>query len=59
MPGVYVLQRPLFLRIVSPYFVAGVEVGGRYAPIVQYMARWDEGRIRAYCRKKRWQCDEC
>ena len=47
-------MRGRLLRIVSPYFVAGVIVGEDAAPIIAYMARWPEAQIVAYCRRKRW-----
>lgn len=42
------------IRIIAPHFVAGVIVGERAAPIVAYMVRWAEARIRSYCAGKRW-----
>lgn len=45
---------PMLLRITSRYFVAGVVVGERAAPIVGYMTQWDEARIRRYCASKGW-----
>ena len=51
------------LRITSPHFVAGVEgdTGGRIvkaAPIVQYMLKWTEAAVKAYCANKGWKCEE-
>jgi hypothetical protein len=40
------------LRITSPYFVAGVIVGVRAAPIIRYMAGWPMAKIYDYCRRK-------
>lgn len=45
------------LRISAPHFCAGVEIGGRVAPIVSYMHGWSLQRIEAYCVKKRWQVE--
>lgn len=54
-------ETPLtLLRIVAPYFVAGVVVEEgivvRAAPIVGYMVRgrWTRTRVWAYCQTKRW-----
>lgn len=48
------------LRIVAPHFVAGIEVGGKVAPILAWMVRkgWQESDIRSYCSKKSWTCEE-
>ena len=46
------------LRITSKYFCAGLEVGGRCAPILSYMRGWTEDRIRKYCERKNWECEE-
>jgi hypothetical protein len=44
------------LRVVAPYFCAAVIAGERAAPIIKYMASWNEKQIRAYCAKRRWEC---
>ncbi len=44
----------MFLVIRSNYFVAGIEVGGKVAPIISYMKDWTEDQILEYCVKKRW-----
>lgn len=44
----------MLLRIVAPYFVAGIVVGERAAPIIKYMVPWTLEQIGAYCAKKRW-----
>jgi hypothetical protein len=43
------------IRIVSPYFVAGVVVGERAAPIIGYMRWWSTSKIKTYCDKKKWR----
>lgn len=48
-------EEPRLLQIVSRYFVAGIELQRRAAPIVRYMASWPEQRIRDYCTKKGWK----
>lgn len=45
----------MLVRITSPYFVAGVVVGFRAAPIVAYMKAWNLPRIAAYCKRKGWK----
>lgn len=45
----------MLIRICSPYFVAGVVIGERAAPILRYMRYWPLKEIVAYCAKKRWQ----
>ncbi len=52
-------MRPL-LRITAPHFVAGIEIGGRCAPILAWMAqrKWNRRQIEAYCRGKGWTCEE-
>jgi hypothetical protein len=52
------MTAPLLLTILAPHFTAGVEVGERAAPIIQYMQDWDEQTIRAYCEKKGWDVYE-
>ena len=47
-------MKPL-VRIVAPHFVAGLEIGGRCAPIVRYMRTWTVERIVTYCSKKGWK----
>jgi hypothetical protein len=42
------------LRIVSPYFVAGIVEQGAVAPIIKYMKGWTFEQIKAYCNKKGW-----
>lgn len=42
------------LRIVAPHFVAGIEPGGRCAPILAYMRTWSLSRIRMYCARRGW-----
>jgi len=46
----------MLLRIVSTYFVAGVVIGERTAPIVNYMRVWGLAKIQLYCLKKGWEC---
>jgi hypothetical protein len=46
------------VRITAPHFVAGLEVGGQVAPILHYMRTWPIGQIVAYCKQKRWHCEE-
>jgi hypothetical protein len=48
----------MFLVIEAKHFVAGVEVGKRAAPIIQYMKDWSEGKIRQYCFWKGWEVKE-
>lgn len=45
------------LSIDAPHFNAGIELGGRVAPIIAYMRGWSESRIRAYCVAKRWRIE--
>ena len=45
------------IRIDAPWFVAGVVVGIRAAPIVRYMARWSSEAILAYCQKRGWKAE--
>lgn len=47
----------VLFRIIAPHFVAGVILGVRAAPIIGYMANWNEQRIRIYCAKKRWRLE--
>lgn len=44
----------MLIRILARHFTAGIDVGRRAAPIVDYMSGWTIGRIRDYCRSKRW-----
>ena len=44
------------VRIVSSWFVAGVVVGVRAAPIVKYMRNWSLVRIMQYCETRGWGC---
>lgn len=48
----------MLLRIVSHWFVAGVVVGYRAAPIIKYMGTWSRRRIEAYCQQRGWECEE-
>lgn len=48
----------MLIRISSSYFVAGVVVGERAAPIIKYMSNWDEYDIARYCKKKNWKCEK-
>jgi hypothetical protein len=52
------MERSKFLVILAPHFTAGVEVGDRAAPIIKYMAKWSEEKIREYCNKKGWKIIE-
>lgn len=45
------------VRITAPHFCAGVVVGERAAPIVQYMREWTLERIQSYCQRKGWLCE--
>jgi hypothetical protein len=49
------------IRIVSPYFVAGVifknTIVVRAAPIVKYMVGWHMKKVLDYCDKKDWDYD--
>ncbi|GAG00096.1 unnamed protein product [marine sediment metagenome] len=51
------IMKPKLVRITAPYFVAGVEVGVRSAPIVGYMRNWTIVRIMRYCERKGWGCE--
>lgn len=48
----------MLVRIVSLYFVAGIEIKSRdpnrTAPIISYMQGWSNERIIDYCAKKGW-----
>lgn len=46
------------IRIVAPWFVAGVIIGIRAAPIIGYMCGWSREEIIAYCKKRRWKWDD-
>lgn len=48
----------MMLRIVSPFFVAGLIVGERAAPIISYMKSWSAARVEDYCRKRGWLCEK-
>lgn len=43
------------LQITAPHFCAGVVVGQRAAPIVNYMRLWPRYKIEAYCKSKGWR----
>lgn len=45
------------VRITAPHFCAGLEVGGRFAPILHYMRGWTLGRVLAYAARKGWQAE--
>ena len=45
----------MLFRIVAPHFVAGIDYGIRYAPIVKYMTNWSIKQIITYCATKRWE----
>lgn len=47
----------MFIRIVAPHFVAGIEPGVHAAPIIQYMLHWPLDRIMGYCRYKHWRVE--
>lgn len=51
-------QEGVLVRIEARGFVAGVVIGERAAPVVKYMVGWEMGRIRAYCAKRGWRCEE-
>jgi hypothetical protein len=43
------------LRIVSPWFVAGIDLEtDNCAPIIKYMRGWSRPQIEAYCKKRGW-----
>ena len=62
------------IRIVAPYFVAGIEIDGalgcydgyadepvtinRTAPILRYMRGWSDFKIKRHCRIKGWGYQE-
>jgi hypothetical protein len=55
---------PGLLWINAPHFCAGGEVvdgivRGCVAPIISYMRGWHIDRVRAYCRRKRWDWLTC
>jgi hypothetical protein len=53
------MRSPLLVRIVAPHFVAGLALcSGPCAPIIAYMRGWPLARIRAYCAKRGWRCEE-
>lgn len=43
------------IRIVAPHFTAAIEVGGRAAPILNFMMGWSEDAIVKYCERKGWK----
>lgn len=49
----------MLVRIVTPYFVAGVVVGERAAPIIRYMESWSLQRIQNYVVSKGWEMQLC
>lgn len=50
-----IVSAPPMLAILAPHFTAGVIVGERAAPIVDYMRSWSPERIRSYCARKGWR----
>jgi hypothetical protein len=57
----------MMLQIKAPHFVVGLilksypnlgPVCTNAPPIIKYMVGWTETRIRAYCTKKNWRCEE-
>lgn len=54
VPADLLQVRRTLVRIESPYFVAGIEIGGRAAPVVGYMRGWPIGKVLDYCRRKNW-----
>jgi hypothetical protein len=53
--GILMLRQSKMIRVVAPWFVAGVVIGERAAPIIRYMKSWSKDRITAYCKKRNWQ----
>lgn len=51
------MANDLLIRIVSPWFVAGVVVGKKAAPIVGYMVGWRVNRILAYAKRRGWTAE--
>ena len=53
----------MLIRIVAPYFVAGIvlEEGVviEAAPIVRYMMGWSGMRVRSYAKRKHWTAMPC
>ena len=47
----------ILVRITAPHFCAGIEIGGRCAPILAYMRGWSLERIHKYCLRKNWRLD--
>jgi len=60
----------MLIRIISPYFVAGLEyrigmvdfkkgkeTSNFCAPIIHYMKKWNIGKIISYCIKKKWEVE--
>ncbi len=45
-------------RITAPHFCAGIEIGGKCAPILRYMRGWAFLQILIYCMKKGWTLEE-
>lgn len=56
----------MWIRITSPYFVAGVEfveyeegsLVSNAAPIVKYMKGWTKGEVLVYAKRKGWGVEE-
>ncbi len=44
----------MLLRITAPHFCAGIERGGRCAPILRWMRGMTLAEIRRYCARKGW-----
>ncbi len=49
----------MLVRIIAPWFVAGVVIGERVAPIVHYVRTWNLEAIRKYCDKRKWKMEIC
>lgn len=47
----------MMIRIVAPYFVAGIVKGGSVAPIIKYMKGWTLKEIQEYCKRKGWEVE--
>ncbi len=50
------------VQVKAPHFTAGIILNyprpNELPPIINYMRYWDLYRIKAYCQRKGWECNE-
>jgi hypothetical protein len=53
--------RAMLAQIKAPHFTAGIVLAdgkvATAAPIVKYMVGWPRGKVRDYCKQKKWQIE--